>query len=70
MRHTVKLEDFKGFETKHEFAGSYGQGSCKSLNAVVRPVENLVKFQVEQDHKIIYRGKSFKNAVRLYNNLS
>lgn len=69
-RHTIEIDQLTAFEIKHNLAGSYGQGSHKSLDAVIQISTDgtaAVVFQVESHRVKIGEFKTLPLAVRQYN---
>ncbi len=69
-RHTIEMDQLKGFEIKHNLAGSYGQGSHKSLDAVIQINTDgtaSVVFQVESHRVKVGKFNTLQLAVQQYN---
>jgi hypothetical protein len=68
--HTIEMDQLEGFEIKHNLAASYGQGSHKSLDAVIQINTDgtaLVVFHVESHRVKVGQFNTLQLAVKQYN---
>lgn len=68
-KHHIDLIEINKYEHSHQIAGSFGKGSNKTLNGVVRYDTRNVRFTVEQNNVIVLKTNSLEIAIEKYNNL-
>jgi hypothetical protein len=69
-RHMLVIDDLTNFEVKQNLAGSYGQGSHKSLDTVIRiNIDGTASavFRVESHGVKIGEFSSLRHAIEQYN---
>jgi len=72
-RHTIKLEDIKGFTAKIELAGSHGKGDDKSIVANVTFDNKEVLFKVINQNNVVTieqdLEQDLEQAIEIYNEI-
>lgn len=68
-KHRVYLKDFIGYTADEEIAGSYGQGSHKSLIGRTWFLSRDVRFIVKENRTQVLETNSLELAIEKYNEL-
>lgn len=68
-KHTIKVEDMKGYVHKFLIASSSGKGSNKNLICEVHLDDESIRYSVMNHGEIIYSGKFLSIAIEYYNEL-
>lgn len=69
MKHEIKFEDFENCVITHELAGSYGNGSHKTLNCVIPVTGHIFQYEVLENKKVVLKTFHFLTALEKYNEL-
>lgn len=72
MAHTITFEEIKSFHNVLDLAGSFGKGSSKKLQAILKLDEDgtlAYMFQVEANKEVQASTDNLYQAVEVYNSL-
>ncbi len=67
MKHTLNIEDFKGYEFTRQIASSFGRGASKRLMLIVK--DSVVAYQLISHGEVVLDTNDITKAVVEYNNI-
>ena len=66
-RHTIELEDIKGYYFEQEIAGSYSKWEHKTIKVLCYIDTNKMTYTVFNKGVEVYRSESITDAIEKYN---